>query len=189
MSRWIGTFLVATIAIVSVVGQDELPRPEESEPLPIEPPILIQSRDSDGLPIVPAAPQSADLAKLEADLVKAKKSAASGDRLFKAGIIAKVESEERVLKVVRLEAKIAEARLEAAKSTVEEENADPSAAETVAEAAQAAQRAIEERRRAELEAAFRNLQRQQKLLALGSGRRADVNRAEKKLAELQGAGN
>ncbi|HEV3410786.1 MAG TPA: hypothetical protein VG095_10865, partial [Chthoniobacterales bacterium] len=56
-----------------------------------------------------------------------------------------------------------------------------------ATAEETAKRTAEERHRAELEAALRNLQRQQKLLALGSGRKADVSRAEKRLAELQGA--
>jgi multidrug efflux pump subunit AcrA (membrane-fusion protein) len=41
------------------------------------------------------------------------------------------------------------------------------------------------RQRAELEAAELNLQRQQKLLDLGSGRKAEVARAERKLAELK----
>jgi hypothetical protein len=59
----------------------------------------------------------------------------------------------------------------------------------VADAEAAARRAAEERHRAEIEQAFRNLQRQQKLLALGSGRKADVNRAEQKLAELQASKN
>jgi multidrug resistance efflux pump len=60
-----------------------------------------------------------------------------------------------------------------------------STAEALAQAEEAAARAAEERNRAELDAAQRNLQRQQKLLALGSGRKADVNRAQEKLAELQ----
>jgi len=195
MKRWLGV-LLSTMAIASMLAEDELPAPEEGEAFEVEPPLLIHSRGPDGLPNVPAPPEQADVAKIESDLTKAKKSAAGGERLYKAGIIAKVESEERVLKVVRLEAKLAEARLALAKSKIEEqktattESSELATSEAaLALAAQTAERAAEERRRAEMEAAFRNLQRQQKLLALGSGRRADVNRAEKKLAELQGAGN
>lgn len=187
---------MSAIAIAGALAQDELPQPDEGEPLEIEPPMLIQSRGPDGLPEVPVPPLPVALAKLEGDLAKAKKSAASGDRLFKAGIIAKVDAENRVLKVVRLQATLATAQLEEAKSKAVEQKspaADDLEAKLdqseLAKVEQAAQRAIKEQQRAELEAALRNLQRQQKLLALGSGRRADVSRAEKKLAELQGAGN
>jgi hypothetical protein len=97
-----------------------------------------------------------------------------------------MEAEQRALKVVQLTAALAEARLQAAKAEAAESE-QPTAASTLAEAEEAAKRAAEERHRAETEQALRDLQRQQKLLALGSGRRADVNRAEKKLAELQSA--
>jgi hypothetical protein len=193
MKRCLGALLAAmTIAIT--LAEDDLPQPDENEPLAVEPleidpPMLIQSRGPDGLPVVPAPPEKIELAKLESDLTKARKSAASGDRMYKAGIIAKVEAEERVLKVVRLEAKLAEARRDEAKSQMENETPEPAAAEALAQATAAAEQAIAERRRAELEAAVRNLQRQQKLLALGSGRKADVNRAEKKLADLQSGQN
>jgi hypothetical protein len=194
MKRWIGA-LVGAVSIATLLAEDELPKPDDGEGLEIEPPLLIQSREPDGMPVVPASPQSVDIAKVESDLARARKSAGSGERLFKAGIIAKVEAEERVLRVVRLEAKLAEARLEEAKKQAEsvsseEAEADRKTSETaIAEAEQQAQRATEERHRAELEAALRNLQRQQKLLALGSGRKADVNRAEKKLADLQSGQN
>ena len=77
-----------------------------------------------------------------------------------------------------------EARLQQAKAAADEAGGtatDP----TLANAAVAAKQAAEERHRAEIEQALRNLQRQKKLLALGSGRKADVSRAEQKLAELQ----
>ncbi|HMJ05178.1 MAG TPA: hypothetical protein VK474_02880, partial [Chthoniobacterales bacterium] len=177
----------------------DLPRPDDGQPLEIEPPVLIQSRAPDETPDEPSPPEQLDLVKLEADLAKAKKSAASGERLYRAGIIAKVESEERTLKVVQVEAKLAEARWTAAKTKLDEQKAQARVVEIeaqlragedqVTEAARAAAEAMNEQHRAELEAALRNLQRQQKLLALGSGRKSDVNRAEKKVAELQSAEN
>jgi multidrug resistance efflux pump len=48
-----------------------------------------------------------------------------------------------------------------------------------------AQSAAGKRDRAELDAAFLNLQRQKKLLAMGSGRKSEVNRAEEKVSALQ----
>ena len=204
MRRWIA--VVAALAAIPAVAE-ELPKevlPQQSDgsevaeaqPLEIEPPLLIKTRGPDGLPIVPGseAPASADIGKLEKDLARATRNAASAERLYKGGIISKMESEERVLRVVRLQASLESARLEEAKRALQEQkgrggegaHADLQASEQLlAQAEQAAARAAEERHRAELEAALRNLQRQQKLLALGSGRKADLNRAERKLAELQ----
>ena len=52
-------------------------------------------------------------------------------------------------------------------------------------ATNAAQSAAARRDRAELDAALLNLSRQKKLLALGSGRKSEVSRAEEKVAALQ----
>ena len=171
-------------------GEEALPQDPE-EALEIDPPVLIESRGADGTLVIkgagPVTDSDQELAKLEKDLARAKRSAEGADRMYRSGIIAKAEAEARVLKVVQLEAKLADARLANAKRKAGEESvAEPHEA-AVVQAAEAARRATEERKRAELEAALRNLQRQQKLLALGSGRKADVNRAEQKLAELQRA--
>jgi hypothetical protein len=191
MKRWIGS-LVCVTAALSAFAQDDLPLPEAGpeEPGEIDPPLLIQSYNFDGA--APAAvgpastPVAPDVAKLEADLVRAQKRAAGADRLFKAGIIAKVDAEQRQLKVVQLEAAVAQARLDAAKSRAET-TGDNATEAAVADAERAAERAVKQRQQAELEQALRNLQRQQKLLALGSGRKADVTRAEARVAELQQA--
>jgi hypothetical protein len=198
MNAW-RIWLASAAIVCSSTNAQDLPTHEGEEPLEIEPPLLIQSRAADGSLVLSGAaaqaPLDGDLEKLERDLTRAKRNAAGADRQYKAGIISKVEAEERVLKVIRLEAKLAEARLHLVKQLAEGARSNETSFETVAnsedasvaEAAAVAERAAEERRRAELEAALRNLQRQQKLLALGSGRKADVNRAEQKLAELQRA--
>lgn len=201
MKRWIGAWLAITSTAVLLAQEPELPVAGGTElPLEIEPPLLIQNRGPESpLPDAsPSSPATPDIVKIEKDLARAKRNAGSADRMFRAGIIAKVEAEERLLKVVRLEAKLAEARLNEAKSKAEVQKAESvvqieaqlrAGNDQVAEAERLAQEAAKERQKAELEAAFRNLQRQQKLLALGSGRKADVNRAEQKLAELQRASN
>jgi multidrug resistance efflux pump len=181
MSRWIVAALLFSVATPCATAEEEPPLPEQSDGLEIDPPLLIKTRDRNGLPEVPDTPQTADVAKLEKDLARGKRNAAGADHLYKAGIISKVEAEARVLNVVRLEAQLARARLEATKGKAEEDKSDAE----VADAEATAKRANDERRKAEIEFAFRNLQRQQKLLALGSGHKSDVNRAEKKLAELQ----
>ena len=191
--QWRVGFAIAASAYAVSLGQELPTHAGEEPPLDIDPPLLIQTRNADGSFILagpaatPAPPE--DIAKLEKDLARAKRSANGADGLYKAGIISKVEAEERQLRVVRLEAKIAEARLQVAKREAEEaESASDEKSATVADAEDAAARAAAERRRAEIEAAFRNLERQQKLLALGSGHKADVTRAEQKLVELQRAG-
>ena len=190
---------MAASALWSTLAQ-ELPtkdgeQPALEGPIEVEPALLIQSRNADGSLVLagPAATPAppADIAKLEKNLARAKRNASGADRLFKAGIISKVEAEERELRVIRLEASLAEARLQLARHEAEESTELERAANepdaSVLDAEEAARRATEERRKAEIEAAFRNLERQQKLLALGSGRKADVSRAEQKLAELQRA--
>ena len=188
-SWWIGA-LVCTVAALSAVAAEDFPLPKHDaeEPGEIAPPMLITSRARDGsipdLRGTLATPTTPDIAKLESDLIRAQKRAAGADRLFRAGIIAKVEAEQRALKVVQLEAALAQARLDAAKAKAET-TGDAETEAQVASAEEAARVALEERQHAELEAALVNLQRQQKLLALGSGRKADVARAEAKVAELQ----
>lgn len=190
--------VLCAASITAAYAGDELPATDESQPLEIEPPLLIQNRGADGslTDAQPNAPGDLDAARLEVDVARAKERAAAGERLYKAGILAKVEAEDRALKVVRLEAKLCEARVQAAKSKIEELKSANTGDETfarelkaaealLAETTEAAGHAAETLRGAEVEAAARNVERQRKLLALGSGRKADMNRAEEKLAELQ----
>src|SRR5688572_12264366 len=103
MRFWIGALAGIFAAATLLAQEPELPAPNESDlPLEIEPPLLVPPRAPDGS--IPdeagsKAAVSADRAKLEKDLDRARKRAAFGERLFKAGIIAKVEAEQRVLKV------------------------------------------------------------------------------------------
>ncbi|HEV3409450.1 MAG TPA: hypothetical protein VG095_04105, partial [Chthoniobacterales bacterium] len=123
MNRWAATLLsaITAFALAAVFAEEDAPLPEADEGFEIEPPLLIHSRDRDGLPVVPTPTPRADIARLEKDLTRARKGAESADRLYRAGIIAKMEAEERVLRVVRLEAQLAAARLEEAKAKAEEE--------------------------------------------------------------------
>lgn len=193
MVRWFA-WVLAVGVVTSALAQDNLPKREGDDSLDIEPPLLIK----DGKPLTPLpAPDSAarDPEQLQAALDRAKRIAAAGERQFKAGVIAKVQVEERALKVVRLEADLANARLQLAKdehavqqecfSTGEITRAElDAAAVALANATEASRVANENRERAEVEAAQTNVRRQQKLLALGSAHKADVNRAEAKLSEL-----
>jgi hypothetical protein len=194
-------FLVLGLSLLlaaAAPAEEDLPKDPE-QPMDIEPPLLIQETPNKNVvyarPGVSEEKPAADPDRIAASLEKAKKSAASGERLYKSGIIAKVDAENRVLKVVRLEAELAEAKLEAAKQELASQQARVAAGEisesesaaavsALASATRDAEAAAARRDRAELDAAKLNLQRQQKLLAMGSGRKSEVNRAQEKVSAL-----
>ena len=187
---------VMTLSITSFVAQ-ELPKANES--FDVEPPLLVLPGEAE-----PGLDQSAkelrevpaDVEKLKKQLESAKKSAASAERLVKIGVLAKAEGEQRALRVVRLEAELTNAQLAAAKEQVASQKTRLEAGEiskgdleasavSLAQATVAAQTASANYQKAQLEAAALNLSRQKLLLSLGSARKSDVARAEKKLAALR----
>ena len=122
------------------------------------------------------------------------------ERLCKIGVLAKVEVEQRLLRVVRCECDLANAQLARTKEEVAAQESQVATGESakdeleaakaaLAQLTEAAQMAAQKRERAELEAAEANLRRQQKLLHLGSAQKSDVTRAEEKLAELKAPKN
>jgi hypothetical protein len=191
-------FTFGAVMIGSVLAEDKLPTDPETS-FDIEPPLLIKDRALGPLPESAATPTpiaSIDLEQLEAKLERAKRNAAAGERLWKMGVLAKVEAENRALRVTRLKADMENARLECAKvRAIAEESrfqageiskADLELAKSaVASATASAKTSMVERQRAELEAAMLDVRRQQKLLDLGSGRKSAVNRAEERLAALK----
>ena len=197
MTRWLA--LLASVLFAAALPAQEPDLPKEPEPMEIEPPLLIQELPNRNIVRnAPAVPGQKDLdpERITLALEKAKKNAASGERLYKSGIIAKVDAENRALKVVRLEADLAEAKLELAKQNLEVQQVRLDAGEISADeletaksllagATKEAESAAARKNQAELDAAELNLRRQQKLLAMGSGRKAEVNRAQEKVSALQ----
>jgi hypothetical protein len=194
--------LVTVIATaLAAFAADELPQNESNEPdsFDIEPPLLKQNLSTEPGPAT-SSPGDLDLVQLEKQLDRAKKSASGAERLYKIGVLAKVEVEQRALKVVRLESDIANAQLARAKAELAAQESQLAAGEStrneleaakamLAQLTEAAQSVAAKRERAELDAAEANLRRQQKLLALGSAHKSDVNRAQEKLAELKSPKN
>ena len=192
-------FSCAFLCLAAALAAQDLPKHDSDDSFEVEPPLLIPNRSNELLPDAITAGKPAsnlDPDRLEKEFERAKKSAAGAERLFRIGVLAKVEVEQRALRVVRLQSDLESARLAQAKQEVaqleqrlaagEISKADLSQAEvTLAGATEAAQAAAEKREHAELEAAELNLRRQQKLMALGSGRKSEVARAEQKLAELK----
>ena len=193
-------FTLSMILAASLLAEEELPQ-DPGEPLDIEPPLLIQEiPNRDPSQSTPGVAPELDPERIQLALEKARKSAASGERLYRSGVIAKVEAENRALKVVRLEAELANARLEVAKQNIDAQQARFDAAEipaaelelaksALAAATDEAAAATAQREKAELDAALLNLRRQKKLLAMGSGRKSEVSRAEEKVAKLQQPAN
>jgi multidrug resistance efflux pump len=182
-----------TSAMIALAA-DQSSNSDEPGEFDIEPPILKQNL-TDELAAVPGTPDG-DVARCEKKLEHAKKNAAGAERLWKIGVLARVEVEQRSLKVIKCEAELASARVAQAKERLAEEESRVASGEAskqeldVAKAAlaqliAAAETAVVKRESAELEFAEANLRRQQKLLKLGSAHKSDVTNAEEKLAELK----
>jgi len=186
--------LLAAAMVTVAADPSALNKSDEPEAFDIEPPILKQNLSDEPLP-APGTPD-AEVARLEKQLERAKRNADGAGRLYKIGVLAKVEVEQRLLRVVRTESDLANARVTQAKEKVAEDESRGASGETpkdeldaakaaLAQLTEAAQVALAKRERGELEAAEANVRRQQKLLKLGSAGKSDVDRAEEKLAELR----
>jgi multidrug resistance efflux pump len=194
------TLSVTLLATMMVAQAEQSPENQSEEPdsFDIEPPILKENLSAES-PSAAAAPDD-DIARLEKQFERAKRNAASSERLCKIGVLSKMEVEQRFLKVVRCESDLANARLAQAKEEVTAQESQVATGEstrdeleaakiTLAQLTEAAELAAQKRERAELDFAEANLHRQEKLLRLGSGRKSDVNRAQEKLAELKAQKN
>ena len=192
--------LLAVIAATTVFAQDNGTK-QETDSFDVEPPLLVPNRADAELPDTAsseAGTPDVDLAKLEKDFERAKRNAAGAEHLYRIGVISQVELEQRALRVLRLEADLANSRLERAKEQAAAVSSvmvngqavnDERTKADLAQLTQAAQAAAAKRERAELDVAEANLHRQQELLAVGSARKSDVARAEQQLAELKGQKN
>jgi hypothetical protein len=185
--------LLALAMSVCAADQSAANKSEEPDSFDVEPPILKQNLSDEPLP-------DGDMVRLEKQLQRAKQNAAGAERLYKIGVLAKMEVEQRLLKVTRCESDLANARVSRAKEELAEKESQLATGEitkdelesiktALAQFTEAAQVATAKRGRAELEAAEANLRRQQKLLKLGIAGKDDVDRAQEKLAELKAPKN
>ena len=188
------TFLTSALIALAADQPNSSDEPGEFD---IEPPILKQNLSDE---LAETGTPDGDVVRCEKKLERAKQDAAGAERLWKIGVLAKVEVEQRALKVLKCEAELANARVEQAKERLAEQESRVASGEStqqeldVAKAALtqlivAAETAVAKRERAELESAEANLHRQQKLLKLGSAHKSDVINAEEKLAELKAPKN
>ncbi len=114
--RRVLTVPVAVVATaLAALAADELPPDDADISFDIEPPLLIQDGSAEPLSAPKAFGADADPARLEKELERAKKNASGAERLCRIGALAKVEAEQRALKIVRLESDLENARLAGAK--------------------------------------------------------------------------
>ena len=193
-----GFALSLAFATTTLLAQDSGKDPDSFE---IEPPLLIPNRDDEQVAKPEASPpRELDLARLEKEFERAKRNAAGLDKLLKIGALSKLEVEQRRLRVVHLEFELANARLVSAKEQMLQKDKQLSAGEiaksdvtptesNLALAIEAAHTADAKREQADIDAAEANVHRQEKLLALGSARKKDVERAVQKWNELKALKN
>jgi hypothetical protein len=180
-------------SVMIVLAADQSSNSDQPDEFDVEPPILKQNLSDE---LAETETPDGDVARCEKKLERAKQNAAGAERLWKIGVLAKVEVEQRALKVIKCEVVLANARVAQAKERLVEEESRVASGEStkqeldVAKAAlaqlvAAAEIADSKRQIAELESAEANLRRQQRLLKLGSAHKSDVTNAEEKVAELK----
>lgn len=184
------TFLSSAIIALAA---DQPSNSEEPGEFDVEPAILKQNLSDE---LAETGTPEGDIARCEKKLERAKRNAAGAERLWKIGVLAKVEVEQRALKAVKCEAELASARVAQAEGIVTEQESRVASGEAtkqelevakmaLAQLIEAQEKAAAKRESAELEFAEANLRRQQRLLTLGSAHKSDVTNAEEKLAELK----
>ena len=100
-----GMALFVAIATVAF-AQDESGKKDNDESFEVEPPLLIPNRSDEPLPnaVASATPTAAvDVAQLERDFARARRNSAGVERLCKIGALSKVETEQRILRLVRFD--------------------------------------------------------------------------------------
>jgi multidrug resistance efflux pump len=186
-------FASALIALAA----DQSNNSDEPGEFDVEPPILKQNLSDE---LAEAGTPDGDVARCEKKLERSKQNAESAERLWRIGVLAKVEVEQRALKMIKCEAALASARVIRAKGIVAEQESHVASGEStkqelevaktaLAQLVEAEQKAVAKRESAELQFAEANLRRQQRLLKLGSAHKSDVTNAEEKLAELKAPKN
>src|ERR1700747_1783244 len=110
------------IAIMTVAADPSAKnKADEPDAFDIEPPILKQNLSAEPSPAT--GTPDAEVARLEKQLERAKRNAEGAERLYKIGVLAKVEVEQRLLRIVRTESDLAAARVTLAKEKIAEEEA------------------------------------------------------------------
>ena len=202
------TLLVTVIATAfAALATDELPRNESNEPdsFDIEPPLLKQNLSTEQLPTTPSPGDTVGREPQTLQLLQLLREAREGKRqcVFVCGApgSGKTALVESFLLQATEDGQVSAPCVMRGHCFEQFGTGEPympvwealaglaRAKATLAQLTDVAQSAAARRERAELDAAEANVRRQQKLLALGSAHKSDVNRAQEKLAELKSPKN
>src|SRR5207245_807769 len=130
----------ATVMLALATDQSQRNKSDEPDAFDIEPPILKQNLEPSPVTGTP----DAEVARLEKQLERAKRNADGAERLYKIGVLARVEVEQRLLRVIRSESDLANARVTQAKDKVAEDESRVAAGETQQDELDAAKAALAE---------------------------------------------
>jgi hypothetical protein len=97
------------------ITADQSSNSDEPGEFDVEPPILKQNLSDE---LAEAGTPDGDVARCEKKLERSKRNAAGAERMWRIGVLAKVEVEQRAVKVIKCEAEVASARVAQAKETV-----------------------------------------------------------------------
>src|SRR5215469_12701455 len=118
MIRVIALPVIFLASAMIALAADQPSNPDEPGEFDIEPPILKQNLSDE---LAETGTPDGDVARCEKKLERAKQNAAGAERLWKIGVLARVEVELRALKVVKCEAELANARVAQAKDRLVEQ--------------------------------------------------------------------
>jgi hypothetical protein len=201
MRAWI--IVIPLLGAAFVRAQDDLPKHAAGELPGFEPKLTLDGPNA--APGAPGAPVESSksveerVKELQAVFVRAEQHAAGSEQLYKEGILAKVEVEQRMLGVVKARKDLADATLavaaeqaEAVKKSFDSHGAGQAELDAANAALKAARdedaTATADWEKGQLDAAAIDLKRKRKLYAEGVGSRREVEMAEDRLALLSGTG-
>ena len=198
MASLLSRFAPLLLLLSAAVSAQDLPKRDGGKAIDfLEPKLMLN--DVGELPLPPGSklgldsgqPLPLDVAKLTADVERAKKTAIWREKLCKSGVLSKVEAETAALRVVRLMKDLEVARAEAARLALEDLRKKSAPAEEITAAeknaeslAAVAKESTDKWNGALRAAAELNLQRQRKLYAVGAGSKSQVKKAEAALQTL-----
>ena len=198
MASLLSRFAPLLLLLSAAVSAQDLPKRDGGKEIDfLEPKLMLN--DVGELPLPPGSklgldsgqPLPLDVAKLTADVERAKKTAIWREKLCKSGVLSKVEAETAALRVVRLMKDLEVARAEAARLALEDLRKKSAPAEEITAAeknaeslAAVAKESTDKWNGALRAAAELNLQRQRKLYAVGAGSKSQVKKAEAALQTL-----
>jgi hypothetical protein len=188
---------IGLLAAGVVCAQDDMPRKSGTDAPDFEPKLMLDGPHAAAVAEETPAGSEERVKELEDALTRAEGRAADAEQLYKEGILAKVEAEERATRVVKARkdladenAALAAEKAEAVKKSFDAHEAakgDLDAANATLKAAQDADgAAAAEWNKAEVDAATLDLKRKQKLYTEGVGTRREVEIAEDHLALVSG---